>query len=48
MPLEEILRIADELGVEAAVWEQDDCGMDLYESLGRTVEYLRRFKHLYI
>lgn len=48
MPLEEILRTADALGVEAAVWEQDDCGIDLYESLGKTVDYLKRYPQLYV
>lgn len=48
MPLEEILRTADAMGVEAAVWEQDDCGIDLYDSLRKTVEYLKQFSQLYI
>lgn len=48
MPLGEILKTADALGVEAAVWEQDDCGTDFYQSLARTVDYLRSFKHLAI
>ena len=48
MPLEKILKTADELGVEAAVWEQDDCGENLYDSLAKTIQYLKQFKHLYI
>lgn len=48
MPLGEILKTADALGVEAAVWEQDGCGTDFYQSLARTVDYLRQFKHLCI
>ena len=41
-------KTADELGVEAAVWEQDDCGENLYDSLAKTIQYLKQFKHLYI
>lgn len=48
MPLAEILKTADALGVEAAVWEQDDCGEDFYGSLGKTLEYLRGFPHVSI
>ena len=48
MPLGDILKTADELGVEAAVWEQDDCGENLYDSLAKTIAYLKQFKHLYI
>lgn len=48
MPIQEILRTADELGVAAAVLEQDETSFDIFENIAASMARLKTMDHVKI